>query len=182
MRRSGKMIDALVAFLSAWKGYGTGMVKIIQFREIFFCRDLFPLAAIRAGWFGIVGWVGRSPCVVASSTSLEIDGPTILHGVQPTIFRANSSLLLTNDIEAAREMVGWASYKFEGRGRKQALNQPRTPRVQPTHPTLPNQAPRQLGRNKTRRNFCGQTGSIFITPVWNCDFGSRTGTSSAIRG
>ncbi len=92
-------------------------MKIIQFRKIFFCRDLFPLAAICTGWFGSVGWVGRSPGVVANTTSLEMDGPTILHGAQPTIFRANWSLLRTNDIEAAREMVGWASYKLEGRGR-----------------------------------------------------------------
>ena len=61
-------------------------------------------------------------------------------------------------------MVGWASYKFEGRGREQALNQPRTPGFQPTHPTLPNQAPRQLGRNKTRRNSYGKSGNIFIAP------------------
>ena len=104
--------------------FAPGVKKIIQFRESLFCRDLFLLAAIRTGWFGIVGWVGRSPGVVANSTSLEMDGPTISHGVQPTIFRANSSLLRTNDIEAAREMVGCASHKLEGRGRKQALNQP----------------------------------------------------------
>ncbi len=52
----------------------TWVMKIIQFREIFFCRDLFPFAAIRTGWFGIVGWVGRSPGVFANSTSLEMDG------------------------------------------------------------------------------------------------------------
>ncbi len=68
-------------------------MKIIQFREIFFCRDLFPIAAICTGWFGSVGWVGRYPGVVANSTSIKIDDLTILHGTQPTIFRANSSLL-----------------------------------------------------------------------------------------
>ncbi len=92
-------------------------MKIIQIREIFFCKGLFPLAAIRTGLVREQGWVGRSPGVVANTTSLEMDGPTILHGAQPTIFRANSSLLRTNDIEAAREMVGWALYKLEGRGR-----------------------------------------------------------------
>ena len=81
-------------------------MKIIQFREIFFCRDLFPLAAIRTGWFGIVGWGGRLPGVVANLISLEIDGPTILKGVQPTIFRANSSFLRTNETYDAWEMVG----------------------------------------------------------------------------
>ena len=116
-------------------------MKIIQFRVIFFFRDLFPLAAMFTGWFGSVGWVGRYPGVVANSTSLEIDGPTILHGAQPTIFRANSSLLRTNGAAAARGMVGWASYKLEGHGRKQALNQSQTPGFQATHPTLPNQAP-----------------------------------------
>ena len=64
-------------------------------------------------------------------------------------------------------MVGWASYKFEGRGNKQALNQPQTPALQPIHPTLPSQAPRQLARNKTRRNCNGKTGNIFITPGRN---------------
>ena len=71
-------------------------MKIIQFREIFFCRDLFPLAAICTGWFGSVGWVDRYPGVVANSTFLDTDGPTILHGTQPTIFRADSLLLRTN--------------------------------------------------------------------------------------
>ncbi len=111
--------------------------------------------------------MGRCPGVVANPTSLKIDSLTILHGVQPTIFRANSSLLRTNDTEAAWEMVGWASYKLEGRGRKQALNQPQTPALQPTHSTLPNQAPRQLARNKTRRNCSSKTKNIFIAPDGN---------------
>ena len=114
---------------------GTGVMKIIQFQEIFFCLDLFPISTICTGWFGIVGWVGIYPGVVATSTSLEIDGLTILHGAQPTIFRANSSRLRTNGTAAAREMVGWASYKLEGHRHKQALNQHRTPGFQPTHPT-----------------------------------------------
>ena len=33
-------------------------------------------------------------------------------------------------------MVGWSWYKLEGHGRKQALNQPRTPGFQPTHPSF----------------------------------------------
>ncbi len=82
--------------------------------------------------FGSVGWVGRYPGDVANSTSLERDGMTILHGAQPTIFRANSSLLRTNGTAAAREMVGWVSHKLEGHGRKQALNQPQTPGFHPT--------------------------------------------------
>ena len=115
----------------------TGVMKIIQFRDIFFRQDLFPLAAICTGWFGSVEWVGRYPGFVANSTSLEIDGPTILHGAQPTIFRANSSFLRTNGTAAAREMVGWASYNLEGHGRKQALKQPQTPGYQPTHAPEP---------------------------------------------
>ncbi len=68
--------------------------------------------------------------------SLAINGPAILQGVQPTIFPANSSLLRTSDTHAAREMVGWVSFKLEGHGCEQALNQPRTPGFQPTHPTF----------------------------------------------
>ena len=35
--------------------HGTGVMKIIQFRKLFFRRDLFPLMAICTGWFGSVG-------------------------------------------------------------------------------------------------------------------------------
>ena len=70
-------------------------MKIIQCPEIFFRCDLFLLAAISKGLVQEQGWVGLNPELVANQTSVDIDHPTILHRVQPTIFRISSKLLRT---------------------------------------------------------------------------------------
>ena len=42
-----EMVPGLGRHTGEW--FKTGVMKTIQFREIFFCQDLFPLAAIRRG-------------------------------------------------------------------------------------------------------------------------------------